>query len=255
MLVLVTGSSRGFGEAIMKKFKSLHPEAFILGLCRSPQTSNEVHCDQSLARSYQTAIKRSRTLLVESDIDLQKLTHIILVQNAGTIGPIKNQFKDIADIPQVTRDYMEVNFTSFACLAGHFLSEFSDLTGALKTIVNISSLVAVEAFPTLGLYGAGKAARDQLIKALAKEHEDVKFLNYAPGPLDTAMYDSIVADSGDIHIKTLFREQKEGGNILTPEASATTLVGLVCRTGTCEAAIDYEWGSGDHLDYYDVVKQ
>jgi sepiapterin reductase len=37
------------------------------------------------------------------------------------------------------------------------------------SIVNISSLLAVEAFPNWGLYATGKAARDMLLKVVTKE--------------------------------------------------------------------------------------
>lgn len=38
------------------------------------------------------------------------------------------------------------------------------------TIVNISSLLAVEPFRNWGLYATGKAARDMLLRVLAKEN-------------------------------------------------------------------------------------
>jgi short-subunit dehydrogenase len=37
------------------------------------------------------------------------------------------------------------------------------------TLVNISSLLAIESFPTMGIYGAGKAARDHFHTTMAKE--------------------------------------------------------------------------------------
>ena len=37
------------------------------------------------------------------------------------------------------------------------------------TIVNISSIVAVKAFPYTGLYSTGKAARDMLLQIVATE--------------------------------------------------------------------------------------
>lgn len=43
------------------------------------------------------------------------------------------------------------------------------------TIVNISSLLAVQAFPNWGLYATGKSARDMLLKVVAKENVKPSF--------------------------------------------------------------------------------
>ena len=51
------------------------------------------------------------------------------------------------------------------------------------TIVNISSLVAVQSFPSLATYSAGKAARDMYHNALAKEEEE--FVNDGNDDKDT----------------------------------------------------------------------
>lgn len=39
------------------------------------------------------------------------------------------------------------------------------------TLVNISSLLAIQSFPNWGLYATGKAARDMLMSVIAKEHK------------------------------------------------------------------------------------
>lgn len=43
------------------------------------------------------------------------------------------------------------------------------------TIVNISSLLAVQAFPNWGLYATGKAARDMLLKVITKENVSLNY--------------------------------------------------------------------------------
>ena len=57
------------------------------------------------------------------------------------------------------------------------------------TIVNISSLVAVQSFPSLATYSAGKAARDMYHNALAKEEEE--FVN--DGNVDKETTDNNIA--------------------------------------------------------------
>ena len=68
------------------------------------------------------------------------------------------------------------------------------------SVVNVSSLCAVQAFESWGIYCAGKAARDMYHAVLAQElskrsgdntGSKILVLNYAPGPLDTDMQKEI----------------------------------------------------------------
>lgn len=56
------------------------------------------------------------------------------------------------------------------------------------TLVNMSTLAALQPFPSWSLYCAMKASREMFFKTLAIEREqdgNIKVLNYAPGPVDT----------------------------------------------------------------------
>lgn len=55
------------------------------------------------------------------------------------------------------------------------------LTDTSRTVINVSSLLAVQAFPGWGLYAPAKAARDMLHQVVSKEDPTVRTLNYAPG--------------------------------------------------------------------------
>jgi NAD(P)-dependent dehydrogenase (short-subunit alcohol dehydrogenase family) len=54
-------------------------------------------------------------------------------------------------------------------------------------IVNVSSDAAVEAYEGWGVYGASKAALDQLTNVLATEREDVRIYAVDPGDMNTRM--------------------------------------------------------------------
>ena len=113
------------------------------------------------------------------------------------------------------------------------------------TIVNISSLAAVSAgFPGMGIYSAGKAAREMYHALLAKDEENpnfLKVLNYAPGPLETSMTEDIKSSQGlyETDLQSSFRETQ----MLDPEDSARKLIRLL-------DANDFE--SGSHVDYFDL---
>ena len=160
------------------------------------------------------------------------------------------------------------------------------------TVVNISSLIAVaDNFPTMAIYGAGKAAREKYHTILAKEldtttttttttstpvtrsnenqedpstpidkeqtpdtittsmtspHDNgsgiiIKSLNYAPGPLETSMTESLTSSTGLQKDLQSFFQQKQ--NLLDPKDSALKLLQLLDSN-------DFE--NGAHVDYYDL---
>lgn len=61
------------------------------------------------------------------------------------------------------------------------------LTDTSRTVINVSSLLAVQAFPGWGLYAPAKAARDMLHQVVSKEDPKVRTLNYAPGTCTPAV--------------------------------------------------------------------
>lgn len=77
--------------------------------------------------------------------------------------------------------------------------------GLINTsIVNISSLLAVEAFPNWALYATGKSARDMLLKVVTKEEPSIRTLSYAPGPLNNEMQQHVRETLGDQEQKQLY---------------------------------------------------
>ena len=43
----------------------------------------------------------------------------------------------------------------------------------------------------------GKAARDMLMKVVGVEEENIRTLNYAPGPLPTDMMETVITETKD----------------------------------------------------------
>ena len=103
----------------------------------------------------------------------------------------------------LTRE-INANLSSSFYLTSEVVRRFkqNDYLSALElVIVNISSLAAIQPFPTWSVYSAGKAGREMYHKILAEENKNsfpsthhqpaqtlsIRVLNYAPGPLDTDM--------------------------------------------------------------------
>eukprot|EP00814_Leptocylindrus_danicus_P001952 CAMPEP_0116039940 /NCGR_PEP_ID=MMETSP0321-20121206/23985_1 /TAXON_ID=163516 /ORGANISM="Leptocylindrus danicus var. danicus, Strain B650" /LENGTH=293 /DNA_ID=CAMNT_0003519505 /DNA_START=25 /DNA_END=909 /DNA_ORIENTATION=- len=171
----------------------------------------------------------------------------ILINNAGSLGDLQT----ISTLPSLQSMQSAINFnvTSACWLTSKFMKHFSSggsnsNAKSKTTIVNISSLCAVQAFKTCGVYCAGKAARDMFHATLAAENKNVRVLNYAPGPCDTDMQTNMrESETIDGDIKAFFRKSKDEGTIVVPMQSAQCLSKLVFG--------DFDFESGSHVDYFD----
>ena len=99
---------------------------------------------------------------------------------SATLGDVSKGFLNVNDLAEVN-NYWALNLTSMFCLTSGTLNAFRDSPGLSKTVVNISSLCALQPYKGWGLYCAGKAARDMLYQVLAAEEPSVRVLSYAPG--------------------------------------------------------------------------
>lgn len=88
-------------------------------------------------------------------------------------------FTDLSEVDS----YLSLNVSSALSLTASLLQAFPRHQGLRRTVVNLSSLCAQQAFPSWVLYCTGKAARDMMFRVLAEEEADVKVLNYSPGKI------------------------------------------------------------------------
>lgn len=147
-----------------------------------------------------------------------------------------------------------MNFSGFVAAVSACIHEFKEFEIEELIFVNISSLAAVKAFETWGLYCSVKAARNMFMQVLASETSFIrekyfngktiiKTLNYAPGPLDTDMQAEIRSSSPNDEQREFYTELKEKGNLLTPLQSAKKMVKLLEENN---------FENGAHIDYYDI---
>jgi NAD(P)-dependent dehydrogenase (short-subunit alcohol dehydrogenase family) len=104
------------------------------------------------------------------------------VNNAGTLGP--SPLPPLLELP--VAHIGEV----FRANAGAPLALLQALRPAFKPgarIVNVTSDAAVSAYPGWGIYGASKAALEQLSAVLAVENPDLKVYWVDPGDMRTDM--------------------------------------------------------------------
>lgn len=327
-LLVVTGASRGLGEAIAVQFaKVLFLETLssrddlikgnhenILRICLVARSSDGLASTTEKIRSQVLDLSSSKTETTAIDsilqisqhyMDLSKLETLdenldeiissfynddssscagererdwdrsILINNAANLGHLGNML-DMISLEDF-KSSIDFNLTSSAWISQRLLRQFMipnvkkdgpdkktrGVTKKKVSIVNISSICAIQPYPTMGVYCTGKAARDMFHSVLAKEVGNVsmtntspgqgdeepktaiKILNYAPGPLETVMVDELIDCSElDANIHDFMSKSKEENTLINPYDTANLLARLVIVSD------DYE--SGKHVDYWDL---
>lgn len=106
----------------------------------------------------------------------------LTLSTSGSLGDVSRFTRNFTDLSEVD-SYLSLNVSSALSLTASLLQAFPRHQGLRRTVVNLSSLCAQQAFPSWVLYCTGKAARDMMFRVLAEEEADVKVLNYSPGKI------------------------------------------------------------------------
>lgn len=256
VMCIITGASRGFGRALAREMpRLLKPRSVLVLVARSgdelrtlqaelaeSETSKAsllaelVVADLAQMEGLESVVRKSKEAFSE-DID-----HIILINNAASLGDVSRYAKSFTNMAEVD-SYLSFNVSSTLCLTARILEAFPQRSGLRRTVVNISSLCALQPFCSWVLYCTGKAARDMMFRVLADEEPDVRVLNYSPGPMNTAMQMEARSQTADPGIKKSFSDMFAQGQLLTCEESCAKLMKLLQEDN---------YTSGAHIDIYDV---
>ncbi len=184
-VALVTGASRGLGEALAG------------GLARSGYALIVDARDAAALNAAVAALPAgAQVLAVPGDVTEPAHREALrraaaeaggldlLVNNAGTLGA--SPLPPLADYPLAElRASFEANVIAPVALIQLMLPWLRERGGA---ILNITSDAAVEAYAGWGGYGAAKAALEQVSNVLAAEENTVRTWWVDPGDLRTAMH-------------------------------------------------------------------
>ncbi|WP_163999634.1 SDR family NAD(P)-dependent oxidoreductase [Pyxidicoccus caerfyrddinensis] len=214
--VLVTGASRGLGQALMAAFA--RRGARVVGVARHAGEMEaaaaalraedlEVH-----ALAYDMGDKEAIHPLVGAATALVGPIDV-LVHNASTLGPTPLPLLlDTAceDLQRVLEVNVVGPFRLTKAVAGSMVVRGQGL------VLNLTSDAAVSAYPRWGAYSVSKVALEHLGRIWAAELEGtgVGFLNVDPGEMDTRMYRDAVPDA-------------DYSKLARPESVAARIVTLV----------------------------
>jgi NAD(P)-dependent dehydrogenase (short-subunit alcohol dehydrogenase family) len=214
--VLVTGASRGLGQALMGAFArrgarvvgvSRHAEEMEAAAAALRAEGLEAH-----ALAYDIGDKEAIYPLAGAATALVGPLDV-LVNNASTLGPTPLPL--LLDTPcEDLQRVLEVNVVGPFRLTKVVVGGMVVRGGGL--VLNLTSDAAVSAYPRWGAYGVSKLALEHLGRIWAAELEGtgVRFLNVDPGEMDTRMYRDAVPGA-------------DYSLLARPEAVAARLVALV----------------------------
>ncbi len=183
MLIYITGTSSGIGEALA--LKCLNEGLQVIGMSRKCTIEQSNYSHIFIDLSDLEAISNFDFLSNIND-------DIVLVNNAGVVGPIKPIGHQIeAEIIQVNH----VNVIAPQLLTNKFIHKFQPLDKQYQ-IINISSGAGKHSIDAWSTYCASKAAIDLFSETVAEELKSRNFNNWtiqsiAPGVVDTKMQQNI----------------------------------------------------------------
>jgi benzil reductase ((S)-benzoin forming) len=225
---IVTGHTRGLGAALVDALRAQGID--VLGLARSRRTQ----------KADATALP-GRFEEVELDLsDTEKLAQwlasgalagflrgaerALLVNNAGTIGPIGPcGVQPPADVARA----VALNVAAPLMLGSAFSAATAQVPD--RRIVHVSSGAARNPYAGWNVYCATKAALDHHARAAALDAEpSLRVASVAPGVVDTEMQGQIRdADEARFPQRERFAEMKRSGQLASPEEAAAKFVGFI----------------------------
>lgn len=220
----ITGCNRGIGKALLEEFA--REGASVWAHART-ETAEFTQLLEEFSHRYSVRIRPVYFDLSEEETVRRQLSAVlrdsgpidILVNNAGMIS--ENRLFLMTPL-ETMRNVFEVNF--FAQMAITQAIARNMMRQKAGSIVNISSIAALDGDPGQLEYIASKAALAGITKKLAKELQPlgIRVNAVAPGLTDT---DMIAGISDDLKHATLVRSIK--GDIQDPVAIARIVVFLV----------------------------
>lgn len=100
---------------------------------------------------------------------------------SASLGDVSRSSRSFTSMAEVD-SYLSLNVSSCLCLTAQLLQAFPPRPGAFATtVVNVTSLYALEPCRSWVLYCTGKAAREMMFRVLAQEEPHVRVLSYSPG--------------------------------------------------------------------------
>ncbi|MFP4165004.1 MAG: (S)-benzoin forming benzil reductase [Chitinispirillaceae bacterium] len=230
---VVTGTSRGLGEALANEFLLRGTHLFCISRHKNESLVSRAE-KMNVPLDYFTFDLNNpdqiEKLMVQitDRVDCAEVKNLYLINNAGVLDPIGPTERNKAS--EITLSF-SVNIIAPIVLTSQFIKQ-TDAFNCERTVVNISSGAAKKPYYGWSTYCTSKAAMDMYTRVVALEQEKsenpVKMISIAPGVVETRMQEQIRnASAEDFRSVEKFRALKREGKLLKPEYVARTMVELI----------------------------
>lgn len=226
---IITGTSRGIGQAIAEQLISSEHYLFCISRERNHSLTNKskniTYLEFDLHDIDQIEALMNR---IFSEIDLSKSTGVYLINNASMIAPVA--FIDSAAVNEITGN-IHVNLLAPILLTSTFMKHTKTFLGK-KRILNISSSSAKHHHPGMSLYSASKAGLDVFTQCVGLEQSHtqtpVGIISIWPGMIDTNLQkEARTQDQAAFPSAQLFGKAKDAGMLTTPEETAQQIIAFL----------------------------
>ena len=246
----ITGTSRGLGEDVARQL--IAEDNYIFCIARQQNQQLVEMAQNKQNRLKNVAFDLNELTELESmleglfaGIDLETAEGFYLINNAGTLDPIKPV--GIAESEAVIRN---INVNQLAPML--LTSAFVRLTKTVKCqrrVVNVSSGAGRKPYEGWSSYCAAKAAIDMFTRCVALESQleenPTEIVAFGPGVMDTAMQAGIRnTNTADFVQLQKFLDLKKDGKLLTPELVAGVLIKLLLADN---------FPQGEYIDVYSLM--
>ncbi|MDQ0337479.1 benzil reductase ((S)-benzoin forming) [Caldalkalibacillus uzonensis] len=248
--VIITGASRGLGEALTRQLLQEGHHLFCISRRKNETLLEEAQKKNVALEYFEYDLQNLDGLekLMEhifDQIDLSRAKTIALINNAGIVEPVKPIEKCPTD--ELTAN-IHVNLLAPMVLTSLFV-KLADRFNGDKRIMNISSGAGKRAVHGWSAYCTSKAGLDLFTRCVGLEQEGqtnpVKVLSVAPGIIDTDMQTNIRStQQEDFPDVERFIEYKVQGQLMSPAFVAEKLICLF---------FEEQWPQGGVVDIRDYL--
>lgn len=202
MRVLVTGTTQGIGYEIVQKLKeNADYEIFTINRRETENNEHNIICDLSNISQVESICSVVRELQID-----------ILINNAGGSSPMRLEDLTATDI----MERINLNFVAPTLLMQAVIPHMKGKK--YGRIINISSVTGKTPVPYLHIYGAAKAALDNVMQSTAcyLSNTGITVNNICPGSVktDVAVYNRGLISNLHGNETAEYQNEMENGNSL-----------------------------------------
>lgn len=213
---LITGTSRGIGEALTQKL--LREENTVLGISRSRPDSIKSPDYYHLSFDLSDTSRFTEILdKINEIVGKQSFDFVCLINNASAIEPVGPIEKCP---PAQIESHIKIGLIAPMLLTAMFIKRFKD-ENLRKKVVYILSGVAFNPIAEVGIYCSSKAGINMFTQCVGLEQKDIEkgfeVHSIGPGMVNTAMQEAMRSKTKDEFVNAdFFKEAFENGKLQEP---------------------------------------